>query len=283
MKESSSLKSQKSMKWWNTPAAQRTGMICLGISVFGLLLWWFHYRPYVSTDDARVSMTLIRVAPEGAGGRVVQLNAQEGDQIKKGFTLVELDHRNAEAQLSRIRARANLAQHELKRVEELAKQNGVPARDLDKARAEAQTTEAEVHLAEVALENTYIKSQIDGVVVQKVSEVGNLLEPGQVALTLADSENAWVSANIEETYISNVKLGQKVSIGVDEGGELQGTVSEIRRAAASQFALIPSENASGNFTKLVQRIPIKIKLEPHPDLSLRAGQSVEIRIRVTGK
>jgi membrane fusion protein (multidrug efflux system) len=125
-----------------------------------------------------------------------------------------------------------------------------------------------------------LKSPVDGVVVQKVAEVGNILEPNQTALTVADIDHAWISANIEETAVAAVKIGQPVTVHIDEGGELTGKVSEVRAATASQFALIQSENPSGNFTKLVQRIPIKVELDAHPSQSLRSGQSVELRIRV---
>jgi membrane fusion protein (multidrug efflux system) len=80
--------------------------------------------------------------------------------------------------------------------------------------------------------------------------------------------------------VGAVRRGQKVYISVDEGGSLTGTVIDVRNAAAAQFALIPPQNAQGNFIKLVQRIPIKVKLDPHPGRILRVGQSVEIRVRV---
>ena len=96
----------------------------------------------------------------------------------------------------------------------------------------------------------------------------------------ADIDHAWIAANIEETSVADVRVGQPVTVHIDEGGTLSGRVSEVRSATASQFALIQSENPSGNFTKLVQRIPIKVALDPHPDHPLRSGQSVEIKIRV---
>jgi multidrug resistance efflux pump len=75
-----------------------------------------------------------------------------------------------------------------------------------------------------------------------------------------------------------VQLGQDVKISVDEGGRLTGKVSEIRRAVASQFSLIPADSGAGNFTKQVQRVAIKVALDAHPGVDLRAGQSVVIRI-----
>jgi membrane fusion protein (multidrug efflux system) len=116
--------------------------------------------------------------------------------------------------------------------------------------------------------------------VQKTTEEGNIIEPGQTILTVVDTDHAWVNANIEETAIADVKAGQSVHIKIDEGGSLEGHVIEVRSSVAAQFALIPSDNGAGNFTKVVQRVPIKIELEPHPGRDLRVGQSVVIKVRV---
>lgn len=269
-----------SLSWWEHRRAKMTGLAVGGILLLGVLVWFFFFRPYVSTDDARVAATLVRLAPEAAGGRVIRLYVQEGDRVKKGAVLVELEHRSSEANLLKAKARADQLEKELKRFQQLAAVKGVPQRDLDQAQASADIAKAEYELAEIAYDRTFLKSPIDGIVVQKAGEEGNILEPNQVILTLADIDHAWVSANIEETNVARVQKGQLVRIVVDEGGGLTGHISEVRAATAAQFALIQAENPSGNFTKLVQRIPIKIELDPHPDRLLRAGQSVEIRIRV---
>ena len=191
-----------------------------------------------------------------------------------------MDHSVSEANLSKAKAKAIQTERELKRVLQLASQNGVPPREVDQAKASSQSAEADLTLAQIAYDRTFLRSPTDGIVVQKVAEIGNILESNQTALTVADMDHAWISANIEETAIAEIKVGQPVRVDIDEGGTLTGKVSEIRVATASQFALIQSENPAGNFTKLVQRIPIKISLDPHQDHILRAGQSVEIKIRV---
>lgn len=152
---------------------------------------------------------------------------------------------------------------------------------MDNARTNYNIAEAELKLADVTLQNTYLKSPIDGVVIQKPAEVGNILEPGQVAIVISDVDHAWVNANIEETKIGRIKPGQMVYISIDEGGSLTGRVQEITAATASQFSLIPAENAAGNYTKVVQKIPIKIVLDQHPEIrTLKAGQSVTVKIKV---
>ncbi|MGK5082575.1 efflux RND transporter periplasmic adaptor subunit [Bdellovibrionota bacterium FG-1] len=268
------------VRWWVHPRAKKVLGVGAVIGVFGVLTWFFFFRSFVSTDDARVAATLVRLAPEGVSGKVVKLSVTEGDRIKAGQVLLELDHSVAEANLMKAKAKASQAERELKRAEQLAEQNGIPPREVDNTRVAGQMALADLQLAQIAYDRTFLKSPVDGIIVQKVTEIGNILEPNQSALTVADIDHAWISANIEETAVALVTVGQPVIIHVDEGGVLSGKVSEIRAATASQFALIQSENPSGNFTKLVQRIPIKVALDPHEGQLLRAGQSVEVKIRV---
>jgi membrane fusion protein (multidrug efflux system) len=268
-------------KWWQSARAKQVGMAMVILAVVGLLVWRFAFYPFVSTDDARVAMTIVRIAPYGVGGRVTKINVEEGSLVKAGDVLAELDHRLPQAKLDRAKAKADLAEKEFKRMELLLKQQSISPQNYDVAASNYETAKAELTEAQVALENTFLVSIFDGVVIQKVAEVGNILESGQTAFSVADLEHAWISANVEETAIGLVKVGQPVRISIDEGGELSGKVSEVRSAAASQFALIPSDNAAGNFTKVVQRIPIKVAIDPSENHGrLRVGQSVEIKVRV---
>ncbi|MGE0174362.1 MAG: HlyD family secretion protein [Oligoflexales bacterium] len=270
----------KSAKWWSSAGTRRVLFVMVILTIAGSLLWWFRFYPYVSTDDARVAMTLAKIAPSGVGGRVEKVNVQEGSHIEAGAVLVEIDHRVPQANYEKAKSRAELANEEFSRMKHLRKEGSASQQVLDQARAQAAAADAELKLAEVSLENTYLKAPFSGVVVQKNAEVGNILEQNQVALLVADDKHPWISANVEETSIGLVEEGQPVTITVDEGGGFEGTVAQIRASVASQFALIPSDSGAGNFTKVVQRVPIKISIAPDPERVLRAGQSVEIQIRV---
>jgi membrane fusion protein (multidrug efflux system) len=265
-------------QWWQTDRVRWFAIAVLGVVLAAFFIWWIYFRSFVSTNDARVAADIIRVAPVGVGGVIEKVAVEEGDQVKAGQVVAEIDHRITDAQYAKAKANFQLANLELNRARSLT---GISAiRDLDRARTNYNIAQAELQLAEVNSQNTYLKSPIDGIVVQKLAEAGNVLEPGQVAAAISDADHAWVSANIEETNIGRVKPGQRVSISVDEGGSLTGRVQEINAATASQFSLLPAENASGNYTKVVQRIPVKIVLDPHPGRILKAGQSVTIKIRV---
>ena len=274
------MSNSSSQKWWKTQRAKHVGIGVLTVIVAGTGIWWFFFRPFIFTDDARVAMTFIRLAPSGVGGRIEKVNVVEGSRVKVGDILVEIDHRIPQANYEKAKARNDLAQRELQRMQHLAKEGSITPQALDQVRVTTATAEVELRLAEVALENTYLKSPFDGVVVQKLAEVGNLLEPSQVAVVVADEAHAWIAANIEETAAGALKEGQSVKIEVDEGGTLTGKVAEVRSSVASQFALISSDTGSGNFTKVVQRVPVKITIDDLGSRQLRAGQSVEIKIRV---
>jgi membrane fusion protein (multidrug efflux system) len=267
------------LPWWKTRQAKTAGIITGSVAFVIIVIWAIAFRPYISTDDARVAATIVRVANRGASGLIQRVSVAEGGKVTQGEILAELDHRSAQAQYDRAKARAQFAAAERNRMESLAAQHGTSQQLLDRARSEALSADADFRLAELALEYTYLRSPVNGVVIQKTADEGNVLETNQTAITVADIEHAWVAANVEENEIARVKPGQTVKISVDEGGSLTGRVTEVRKAAASAFALIPSDNASGNFTKVVQRIPVKIVLDPHPGRTLRVGQSVVIRIR----
>ena len=174
----------RELPWHSQPAARRSFVGALAAGALGLAYWLCFVHPFVSTDDARVAATLVRVAPEGVGGRVVRLNVTEGDLVRQGEVLVELDPEPARAQLERAHSHAELARKELRRAEELAAQKGVSPRQLDEARANAGGADADERLAELALEHCTLTSPFDGVVLQKATEVGNQLEAGQAAVKI---------------------------------------------------------------------------------------------------
>jgi RND family efflux transporter MFP subunit len=271
---------EKPKAWYKSKLAKNTGFIFLLIVIIGSIVWYFDLRPYVSTDDARVAEDLIRIAPDGVSGKVLKINVVEGDKVTQGETLAELDHSTYLAELQKAQAHASLADADLKRAEQLYKKGALSKQNLQRAQATGQTAQADLQLAQTALDHTYLKSPVNGVVVEKIAVVGNLFEPAQVAFIVADVDHAWIAANIQETAVGDVKIGQSADISVDEGGKLTGKVSEITVATAAQFALLPAENASGNYIKLVQRVPIKVALDDHPNRVLKDGQSVELKIRV---
>jgi membrane fusion protein (multidrug efflux system) len=394
---------------WKHPRVRR-GAVGLALAAAVLLaVWWIHYRPYVTTEDARIAAPFAAVSPAGVGGRIARVLVKEGDRVYTGDALVELDGFAQRAQLERARAgllvaeararaaeaqldverrvatstgqraragvqsaaaayrlaregarhedveraeavekaaeaKARLARQDLDRAEALATEGAIAVAELDRARAnenasraaldearaalrkletgfrpeeleiarvgvsdsqarvieaeaaggkvtlrvqqleEARAAQAqvsaEVAAAEIALDLMMLRSPFDGVVLRVAVDPGNYVSTGQGVVTIADTAHAWVAANVEETAAGRVRPGEPVRIEVDEGGELEGRVEVVTQTAASRFALIPADNAAGNFTKVVQRIPIRIAVDGAAGRALRVGQSVVARIRV---
>lgn len=152
-------------------------------------------------------------------------------------------------------------------------------------RADLNAKQAGLKVAEINLEYTRIVAPANGVVGERKVRVGQLVSPGTQALSLVQTE-AWVQANYKETQLTNVRKGDPVEITVDAlpGVTIKGRVEEIAPASGSQFALLPPDNATGNFTKIVQRIPVKIVLDADANIRdrLRPGMSVISKIKSGG-
>lgn len=133
--------------------------------------------------------------------------------------------------------------------------------------------------ARLALDNTVIKSRIDGTVVRIPVQAGENITAGQSLITVANLKQVWVTANIQEKQVGRVKKGQLVNVRIDAypGQVFSGRIEEIGEATQSTFALIPTENTSGNFTKVSQRIPIKIGVDARGFI-LKPGMSSVVRI-----
>lgn len=139
-------------------------------------------------------------------------------------------------------------------------------------------------LARLKLEHTTVTSPIDGVVAKKVANLGEVIKPGQPVAVIVDLNNVWVEANLEETKVEHVSLGQDVDLNVDAYPKTRfsGKVINIGAAVISEFSLIPESRSAGNFTKVTQRIPIKIEVFD-PAKQLRPGMMVVVGIDIRSR
>lgn len=146
------------------------------------------------------------------------------------------------------------------------------------AEARVQVEKANVEQAKLNLEYTSVRAPVNGIVSMKSVEVGQIVQPGQPLLAVVPLDDIWVKANYKESQLKNMRPGQPAEISVDAygGHSYKGHVESIAAATGARFSLLPPENASGNYVKVVQRIPVKIVLEKgqDPDHLLRPGMSV---------
>jgi membrane fusion protein, multidrug efflux system len=150
------------------------------------------------------------------------------------------------------------------------------------ADANVRQKQALLDQAELNLQYTKIIAPVNGVVTKDV-EVGMNVQPGQQLVSIVPLEDVWVTANFKETQLKNMSVGQHAKISVDSNGRTyNGHVDSFANSSGARLSLLPPENATGNYVKVVQRIPVKIVLEPgqNKDLSLRLGMSVEPKVYV---
>lgn len=153
---------------------------------------------------------------------------------------------------------------------------------LSQSQAGIEAAQAAVHLAELNLSYTVIIATADGVIGHKDIHVGQLVQPRQTMCNIVDGSEMWVVANYRETQMPNIAIGSKVDMKVDAvpGVKFTGEVERISDATGSAYSMIPQDNATGNFVKIEQRIPVRIRLDKNEHVTkLRAGMNVECEVR----
>ncbi|MFO0998332.1 MAG: HlyD family secretion protein [Alphaproteobacteria bacterium] len=197
-----------------------------------------------------------------------QALARESFASRQRLEASEADHRKADANVQKMGAAL------------AAERDQVSVLDANRHQAEAQLEQAKANLAlaELDLERTVIRAPVDGVVGNRGVQVGQMVKPGTQLLSVVPLTEAYIVANFKETQIARMEPGQTVDIKVDTfpGVVLHGRIDSFSPGTGAQWSLLPPENATGNFTKIVQRVPVKITLEPDQALSgrLRPGLSV---------
>jgi membrane fusion protein (multidrug efflux system) len=277
--------------------------------------WYVNLREFVSTDDAYIDGNSVSLSTKILG-KIKQLTVDEGDSVQVGQVLVFLDDSDLKAQEEQAKAvlkhsgksvllaKVNLekTQEDYQRSEVLFKSGGTPKEEFDHNRktyeaaqaqynialAQVSVAESQLGVIQTQLSNMTITSPLNGVIAKKWAMPGDIIQPGQPIFTIYDLKNIWVTANLEETKFSSIHLNDPVEISVDAypAKHFKGKVIQLSSNTASQFSLIPPNNASGNFTKITQRIPVKISIENYTfnqgsnPTPLLPGMSAGIKIKV---
>ena len=267
----------------------------------------------VSIDDREYRVRLAQAEADLAGARAATGGRGGSGQAQAMVASATAQTAVQSANIDAARAQVVRAEADLARSTELAAKNIVSQQMLDGAKAQAAATraqlvavqrqvtaagatvtgmEAGVRLAEarstaagaardnaaLQLSFTRITSPASGLVSKKQVEVGQLVQPGQMLMNIASDTGLFVTANFKETQLEKLRVGQHVELDVDAygGAKIEGVVESISAATGSRFTLLPPDNASGNFTKVVQRVPVRIRITKGLDAArpLRIGLSV---------
>jgi membrane fusion protein (multidrug efflux system) len=191
---------------------------------------------------------------------------------RQRFEQAEADARKAEAALAKSRAALAAEQHQLAVLRSLQREE----------EAKLQQARANLRLAEIDLDNTVIRAPISGIVGNRAGQVGQYVKPGTQLLSLVPLPQVYVTANFKETQLTRMRPGQIAEVLVDAYPDmtLEGRVESFAPASGAQFSLLPPDNATGNFTKIVQRVPVRIALPASGPLAglLRPGLSVTVTV-----
>jgi membrane fusion protein (multidrug efflux system) len=271
------------------------GIVGISYGAFAM----FHSFTHESTDDAFIDVHFVSVAPKIAG-RVAAVHVDDNQLVRKGDVLVEIDP--GDFQVALAQAKANVAKDKATQIQ--ANANEARAKDLfskkvistqerdtnvatsESSKASVEADEAAVEQAQLNLSYTKIKAPIDGYVTKEAVTTGDYVQVGQALMSLVPPR-VWVIANFKETQLRSMRPGQPATVSVDayEGLELHGHVDSIQAGSGAAFSLLPPENATGNYVKVVQRVPVKIVLDDQQDLQrvLGPGMSVVPTVSVGGE
>jgi len=201
------------------------------------------------------------------------------DAASGGVAAADAGLRAAQSRLMQAHVAEEQAQTSLRNAQTAPQQISVIQARAASAEAHAQQMRAQLAQAELNLQHATVKAPVKGLVSRKTVEPGQIVQAGQPLLAIIPLEEVWVTANFKETQLQQIRPGQRVTVKVDavSGKEFTGKVDSIAGATGARFALLPPENATGNYVKVVQRVPVKILLDPgqDPDHLLRPGLSAE--------
>jgi membrane fusion protein (multidrug efflux system) len=285
--------------------------LTVAVSGGGYCTYWKRVGSrYMSTDNAYTAAEVAVVAAE-IDGAVAAVNVVDSQQVKHGEVLILIDDtdarlalRQAEADLARARAQAASATSDLERSgidlqrrQALVASGSVSGDELTKvingasnaraslsgARATVALAQARVDKAKVDLGRTVIRSPIDGVIARREVQLGQRVQPSTPLLDVVPVSEMYVNANFKEVQLKKVRPGQSVELESDLYGKkvaFHGVIEGFNGGTGAAFALIPAQNATGNWIKVVQRLPVRIRLNPdelaaHP---LRVGLSMNAEV-----
>jgi len=232
------------------------------------------YKPLL--DKGEISKQQYDAAKANADATASALKADQ-EKLAQAIRSVEI----AKAQLASAVARVDQAKAGLASAHADFKQVSMRTSDAQGKIAKVQEAQAKLQAAELNLSYTDIVAPVDGVVTHKQVEPGQIVQQGQGLLVVVPLQDVWVTANFKETQLRKMKAGQKAYVHVDTYGKtFPGHVDSIAGATGAVLSLLPPENATGNYVKVVQRIPVKIVLDPIPpdQAILRPGMNVDATV-----
>jgi membrane fusion protein (multidrug efflux system) len=271
------------------PSPRRTLAIRVGLGVVILVaaIWGLsvliHSFYYESTDDAFIEGHVVTVGTK-LSNTVRDVLIDDNYEVKKGELLVQIDPRDYEVQLHEAQASYDKAQNDYVRDLSLASSKAISTQDLDTTHAAFDVTAAQLEQAKLNLEYTRITAPVDGRITRKNVEPGDYIQTGETLFSIVPHD-IWVTANFKETQLAHMLPGQPATIRIDAfpGKVFKGHVDSLQSGTGARFSLLPAENATGNYVKVVQRVPVKILFDEPPEVqaAFAPGLSVVPEVNIS--
>lgn len=235
--------------------------------------------------DASARSAEARVQSAQANASKLELDLSRAKELRKGDVIPRSDLDAAQAAFDAAQAQLRAAQAD---AQSFSAQRSVTRGRVESAKAQWDVLKAALNARQADLDNArlqlsycVIKSPCDGVTGRRNAEVGQQVGPGQPLGAVVDAKDIWVTANFKETQLADIHPGQAVKIKVDAypGEKFSGEVESVSQATGAQFTLLPPDNATGNFVKVTQRIPVRVKIIEQPDAHpLAVGMNVTVKV-----
>jgi membrane fusion protein (multidrug efflux system) len=277
---------------------QKKLFIVVSLSVFSIVSvsYWIYSRAFLSTDNAYINANVVQISPR-ISGQVRHVYVSDNQFVKEGQVLFDIDSlpyeiniSEARAQYDRDAAQLYIAQITAKRTLQLVEKNVASVQEGDVAKATLQSATAALELSRARLEKaildlkyTKVTAPTNGWITNMTLRTGNVITEYQPLFALISNNQFWVDANFKETNLSKIHPGQKVDVRIDmyPNHLYEGIVDSISGGSGTAFSLLPPQNATGNWVKVTQRVPVRINLTRlNSDFPLRIGTSAIVTIHI---
>ena len=236
-----------------------------------------------SLDQATNTLQTARAQLDAAQKQVIAAQARV-DEANAGVTTAQENYKQSLAQVNLTQSQVGESKGRLEDANAAPERVAVSESQVGTAESAIDVAQAAVHQAELELSYTKVYAPEDGFVTKKSIEEGQLVQTGTPMMAISESDDVWVVANFKETQLEHMQIGQSVDVEVDAfpSETFHGKVESFQAGTGSRFSLLPAENATGNYVKVVQRVPVKIVFDESPEKikRLSPGMSVEPTVKV---
>jgi membrane fusion protein, multidrug efflux system len=226
-----------------------------------------------AVESARAQLVGAQANAQFAGAEATRFKSLRDQGVETDERYQQAANESNQASASVLGALANVKVAE-RQLETLRSQ-------FNQAGAQLQAAKAAANAARLNLDDTLIRASIDGRIGDKTAQVGQFVQPGTRLMSVVPVQDVYLVANYKETQVRRMRVGQTATVDVDAiGGDIPGIVDSFAPGTGAQFALLPPENATGNFIKIVQRVPVRIKLRPTQEIAARLVPGLSVSVSV---